>query len=153
MAGPKYHPYNTRVSQYFCCPGFLWISTLVPGGERAVLLKSNFPFSTTYAEGFGFDISVLNMFNVIGSWLMRRHHRCTGKNFHHHIVPQWINFSMFGWLAPLNFSCEYVGEKITILLIIVCKKFWVPLKLSCPANVFLVWLQCGLIHHKSFVGK
>ena len=67
MAGPKYHPYNTHVSQYFCCPGFLWISTLVPGGERAVLLKSNFPFSTTYAEGFGFDISVLNMFNVIGS--------------------------------------------------------------------------------------
>ena len=38
-AGSKYHPSTPCGSQYFCCPGFLCITTLVPRGVMCILLK------------------------------------------------------------------------------------------------------------------
>ena len=81
MGGPKYHPYTSCGSQDFCCPSFLCMTNLVPGGERVVLLRSKSPSNTIYTEIYGFDIYGLDRFNVIWDCFRRRHHRCIGYIF------------------------------------------------------------------------
>ena len=152
MAGIKYHPSTPYGSQYFCCPIFYCITTLLPWGTRYVLFKSKYPPNANFYESFGFDISILNRFNFIWDWLRRPHHRWNGKISQHHIVQQWSYSYMCGWIDMLHLSCAYVGEPIVMLLIIFCEKFWVPLNLLCTANVLMVWIHCSLIHHELFLG-
>ena len=57
------------------------ITTLVPGGDRGVLLKLKKSSNFTCAESFGFDLAVLNRFNVIWDFLRRLYQSCIGGVF------------------------------------------------------------------------
>ena len=72
------------------------------------------------------------------------------KKYLHHRFSQWSGFSTQVWISPLRFSCACVWGPIGIPLIVVYQKYWIPLMLCCPANMFLCWIRCWLVHHETF---
>ena len=75
-----YHPGTPYIPQVLPCWYFSCTITFIPGGASGVLLKSNFPSSSVYANIFGFRRQSLIIFNFIVACGSSQHHRCIGKH-------------------------------------------------------------------------
>ena len=117
MTGPKYNPSTPGGFQNFPCPSFYFLMNLVPSGGRCIFLKSKLPSNDIFSEGFVFDISDLNRFNVIKDFLIRPQHRCIGNIFNTPNSPAMKWFFHAQWISLLYFSCAYMGELIGMRLI------------------------------------
>ena len=56
-----------------------WTKTLVPGGARAVALKSKFPLMAAWSERIGFVQEYRSRLRVITAWGMKRSHSWEGN--------------------------------------------------------------------------
>ncbi len=55
------------------------MTTLLPGGNSGVLLKSKGPSNSSYADNFGCNLDFLSRFKVILDWVINLSHKCKGK--------------------------------------------------------------------------
>ena len=92
MAGPKYHTTRPTWVPIFILPWFLMYYYISDWGERDILLKSNLPSNNTCDDSFGFDLAILNRFNMIWAYLSRKYHRWIGNIFPtpHNPVMNWF---------------------------------------------------------------
>ena len=118
MSGTKYHPSTPCGYQDFCCPGFLCIMTLVPGGERGVLLKSKYSYNSICDKILGFDITVINRFNLI--W-------------------DCLRGGTIGLLGTFYYTTESLND------VVFTREYEFILCIS-PVNVWWDQLECGRCH-------